>query len=438
MANNTGNLETLLEGLLAPTADGVHKDAVGRGNIHKHDKGWEPRIKMDNDGAPQEIISVPVVKDTPENEALIETLNSMGVSLRTDQEAVLVEVKQGVDWFRGEQGEDAVSRPSTRLRWVVRFKADIKAATGLDEAEVDDLKKLADAISKKVRPAIEKTERTLVVGIADWQIGQADGRGLMLQVARAAAIGPAVKAEVTRLKKAGTPVDRIILAGLGDLVEGCDGFYSNQAFTVQADRREQVKIARRLLVSVVKAAAETGLPVLVTGVSGNHGENRNGGGKLATTTNDNDDLAVLEQVYDVVEGRPGYEQVTFSIPTDRLVATVDVNGHIIALTHGHVLPSGAGGASKKAEGWWAKQAMAREVAGDASILLAGHLHHLNVTDIADGRLFVQAPALCDRSAHFAERYGMTSKSGLLTFTVGAGVEAFDNIKVHNLDVEAAA
>ena len=361
----------------------------------------------------------------------------MGVALRDDQEAILVEIRQGVDWFRGEQGEDAVSRPSTRLRWVVRFKSE-SLQTGVSEEEVADLIAEANSISKRARNLYEVSNRALIVAIADWQIGQADGEGLRAQVRRAAAIGPAIKAEIARLKKAGTPADSIKLIGLGDLVEGCDGFYANQAFTVQADRREQVKLARRLLLKIVTAAAETGLPVLVTGVSGNHGENRMNG-KAFTSENDNDDLAILEQVYDIVEGRPGYENVNFSIPTDRLIATLDVNGHIVAYTHGHVLPRGAGGAAKKAESWWAKQALAFAPAGDAEILLAGHLHHLNITDIAEngsrGRLFVQAPAICDKSQHFSERYALTSKAGLLTYTIAEGSEGADNFKVHKLDEE---
>lgn len=420
----------MLNAITAATIDGFHRDAASRDRRFTHPTGWEPRVKMDPDGDVSEVVSYPVREGTEYDAALHETLNSMGVGLRPDQEAYIVEIKTGQDWFRGEQGEDAVTRPSIRLRWNVRFKS--TTAEALDQNEMENLWAQADKISKKARPAIATTNRALLVSIADWQIGQADGDGLRGQVRRAARIGATIKAEQARLKKAGTPVDSIYLIGLGDIVEGCDGFYANQAYTVQADRREQVKIARRLLLKIVTAAAETGCQVVVTGVAGNHGEHRSRG-KMFTTPADNDDLAILEQVYDIIDGRPGYENVAFSIPNDRLVATLAIYDHVIAYTHGHVFPSGGGAAAKSAKGWWERQAFARERAGDASVLFAGHLHHFNVTDLADGRLFIQAPAICDRSQHFAERYGLTSRAGLQTCTIAAGREHIDNIKIHSLD-----
>lgn len=427
-----------LDVLLAPTKNGAHIDAPKRESKHKHPTGWEPTVRMDKKtGQVSEIVSVPVESEgfnKPESlhqAALVATLEANGVTLRDDQEAFIVEIKQGVDWFRGEQGEDAVSKPSTRIKWAVRFREPI-TQDSITPEELEKLWKQADGISKKARPAAQDVERSLWVSLADWQLGQADGTGLRGQVARAAAIPGVLKAEVARLKKAGTPVSRIILAGLGDIVEGCDGFYANQAFTVQADRREQIKIARRLILRIVTAAAETGLDVLVTGIAGNHAENRSNG-KLFTTTNDNDDLAILEQVYDIVEGRPGYEKVIFSIPTDRLVATFDVHGFIVAITHGHIFPRGAGGAAEKTKTWIKGQALAREAAADADIIVNGHLHHESMVDIG-GRLAIQAPALCDRSQHFAERYGMVSRAGLQTFTIGGNGEGRDNYRIHNLDV----
>ena len=148
--------------LLSPTKTGTHKDAPSRGNLFTHPTGWEPRIKLDSEtGAPAEITSIAVPSETPQNEALKETLSEMGVALRDDQEAILVEIRQGVDWFREEQGDDAVSRPSTRLRWVVRFKSE-SLQTGVSEEEVADLIAEATSISKRARNLYEVSNRALI------------------------------------------------------------------------------------------------------------------------------------------------------------------------------------------------------------------------------------------------------------------------------------
>ena len=42
--------------------------------------------------------------------------------------------------------------------------------------------------------------------------------------------------------------DQLTIVGLGDIVEGCEGFYDMQTFTVEYDLRRQKMIARRLLV----------------------------------------------------------------------------------------------------------------------------------------------------------------------------------------------
>jgi hypothetical protein len=67
-----------------------------------------------------------------------------------------------------------------------------------------------------------------------------------------------------------------------------------QTFSVELDRRQQVKLVRRMLVTMLTEWGRLPVQMVVGCVPGNHGENRRGG-KAFTTFEDNDDLAVFEQ-----------------------------------------------------------------------------------------------------------------------------------------------
>ena len=115
--------------------------------------------------------------------------------------------------------------------------------------EVADIEALIQEI-KKHKPR-ERKEMTggasLVVCASDWQVGKRDGDGLKGLVGRWLQAVDDVEFRIKELKKIGRPIDSITVLCLGDLVEGCDGHYDIQTFTVEVDRRDQVKIARRLL-----------------------------------------------------------------------------------------------------------------------------------------------------------------------------------------------
>ena len=414
--------------LLSPTSSGEHADAPNP-RPRRLSKEWEPQVVFGDAGLPSVIVSPAMPAEVGDEGALQETLDFFGATIPAGYRARVVQISlDEVAWTRAEQGEDAVTRPGRRIKWIV--ERDPGFDYRVSDEEVADLTAIASEASiSAIRALVEKRDapRSLVACLADWQLGQADGDGLVGQVRRIGQIGTWIRSEVERLDRAGSPVSEIVLAGLGDLVEGCDGFYASQTFSVQADRRGQVTLARRLLVGINKDALLTGLPVRVVGVAGNHGEYRRNG-KSFTTPGDNDDLAILEQVHDIFEAA-GESRVTFSIPRDRLNLTIDIRGHIVGMTHGHLARGGTNPA-QKAENWWKNQAMAREAIGDADILMQGHYHHTVIADLK-GRLFLQAPAMCDRSAFFAEAAGLVNRSaGLMTFTIAEGQERVDNIRVH--------
>jgi hypothetical protein len=270
-------------------------------------------------------------------------------------------------------------------------------------------------------------DSALVIGISDLQMGKGEGDGSAGIVDRFLAGIDEVEYRWKELVKSGRKLDRLVVLGLGDLIESCDGHYAMQAFQNDLDRREQVKVVRRLLVKALTSWAKFAPKIIVAAVPGNHGENRKNG-KAYTTFSDNDDVAVVEQVAEIIGANPeAYGHVSFILPQDELTVTLNVHGTIIGLAHGHQARSGGGPvASAKIKAWWKDQAYGMQRVADATILVTGHYHHLSI--LTEGiRTHIQAPSLDGGSQWFTETAGVHSAPGLLTFTVSQ--RGWDDLRV---------
>lgn len=257
-----------------------------------------------------------------------------------------------------------------------------------------------------------------VVCLADWQIGKGEGGGSRRSVAVIQAAIAQAADRLRELQASGRRVQGVLLAGLGDLVEGCSEFYAMQSFQVDLDRRRQVTVVRRLLLRTIRTFGEFGLPMLIATAAGNHGENRKNG-KAFTTFGDNDDVAVFEQVMDHIAEYPEkFGHPKFVLPGDDLSFTVDLAGVRLGAVHGHQFGKGAS-ASAKAINWWKAQSLGDQPIGAAQILLSGHLHHFTAAPHGS-RTHFQAPALDGGSEWYRQVAGVDSPSGLLTLLVGNG------------------
>jgi predicted phosphodiesterase len=283
-----------------------------------------------------------------------------------------------------------------------------------------DVERLVQEIKKHKfsKPLVREEGLAMLVAISDLQLGKGEGGGTAGIVARFLAGINEVEARWKELVKTGRPLSRLVVVGLGDVVESCDGHYDMQAFQTDLDRREQITVARRLLVKAITSWARFAPQVIVAAIPGNHGENRRGG-KAFTTFGDNDDVAVFEQAAEVVGANPDYDHVKFAFPKNDLTMTLDVCGTIVGLAHGHQFRGNP-------LTWWAKQALGLQRTGDSSLLLAGHLHHL-VVQQSGARTFVQAPSLDGGSQWFTETQGASAPAGILTMTVGGGF--WDDLRV---------
>ena len=285
--------------------------------------------------------------------------------------------------------------------------------------ETADIESLIQEI-KKHKPRERKPIEggaSLVVCASDWQTGKRDGDGLKGLVGRWLQAIDDVEFRLKELKKLGRPIDSITVLCLGDLVEGCDGHYDIQTFTVEVDRRDQVKIARRLLRDALIRWSRIVPSITVAAIGGNHGENRKNG-KAFTTLGDNDDVALVESVAEIFQANPeAYGHIKFAIPTDELSLTLEVHGKIIGITHGHLARSGQG-VEGKLRRWIADQTLGRQKIGDCDILVTGHYHSFKLADWG-GVKWLQAPALDGGSVWWRQSTGEIADVGVLTFLVSS-------------------
>jgi predicted phosphodiesterase len=280
-----------------------------------------------------------------------------------------------------------------------------------------DYNDLVAEIKKHKPRKLEKivTGASLVVVVADWQTGKKDGDGLKGLVTRWMNAIDQVETRWKELKKIGRPLESITVLCVGDLVEGCDGFYDMQTFGVELDRRDQVKVARRLLRDALIRWSKFAPEIMVAAVGGNHGENRKGG-KAFTSFNDNDDVALVESVAEIFAANPeAYGHIRFAIPKDRLTLTIEVCGKIIGITHGHLARFG-GTVEQKLKSWLSGQSLGRQSIGECDILVTGHYHHFRSAPLGAIR-WVMSPALDGGSEWWEQSTGQNDQAGVLTFVV---------------------
>lgn len=318
------------------------------------------------------------------------------------------------------------------------YKVSIRLRPGKSDGLNPDLEKLyQETRDSKIKAKPPKSKKkvkgkdvTLVINLADFQVGNPDGGGVESQLECLLKIAPGVVSKVASIHDRGDFVDEIVVAGLGDLMENCTGFYPNMEFFVELDHRDQMKLVRRFLRDFLQDIAYLAPKIVVTTVPGNHGEKRSQGkgGNAYTSVGDNTDVEVFEMVAEILAENPIYDHIKFRIPTHEVATTYSTKGHVISWTHGHKSFGGGGAPAQKLWNWWRGQAMGRAYEGvaDSTILIAGHYHHLNVLE-QEGRTLFICPSLTDVGQYFSDSTGYRTNPGVLMLEIvedTPGVEDF--------------
>lgn len=288
-------------------------------------------------------------------------------------------------------------------------------------SKVDNLDELVAAILKVKPPRAARSHgipATQTVIWSDWQLFKKAGDGIDGTIQRIRASWTAVLAAQADWSRQGYAVDDLVIAGNGDIVEGCT-IYPHQLMHIDAGGRGQRNAGRRLIIAGLRALAPKYPSVRVSVVGGNHGEDRVDGRSI--DDQDNGDVEVFEAAFDALNENPdGFGHCSLSIPPNALIATLDVQGWVFAHQHGH-LDAGGAGPEGKMYGWFTRQAAAKAPAGDAHILATSHYHHARTADWGakdsdrTGCLWLQNAALDGGSPQYAKRFGPESAPSITTF-----------------------
>jgi hypothetical protein len=259
----------------------------------------------------------------------------------------------------------------------------------------------------------ESGDAVLGVVWSDWQLFKKEGGGI---VATMDSIDRAFSNTVERLqelRKLNRGVSRMVIFGNGDMVEGCN-IFDNHAWQLEGDSRDQMNAFVDLGLEGIDRFAEWVDEIVVVAAGGNHGENRENGRKI--NNHDNADVEGFEHIRRVTDRDPKLSgKVKYRLAHSSLVNTVDINGHIYAITHGQVFgKSQAGSIEQKAYKFYCQQAGGKLPAGDADVLITSHFHHRQSADWG-GCLWQQSGTMDGGSQHFTETSGKWSERSMLTF-----------------------
>lgn len=369
-------------------------------------KGWEPGVVWD--GA-QGTLVTPALESEPDMAIWQELIADWG--LDPEKTEVVPGTVQVRGWDANVGGGDI-----RRLRY---YRATLRTRV----AEVDSfhMEELYKDAKKAKRPArIPDGDCTFVVALSDWQVGNRDGGGVKRQAEAIADLTVSIPERIADLRRMGYKIGHVLVAGMGDLGEGTCGHYPAQQFRIELDRRDQLKLVRRGLRDIIMATAKVAPRMSVVAVPGNHGENRQGvKGSSITSVHDNDDVAVFEQVAEILAMNPdAYGHIGWRLSRDEIALSVEASGHIISFTHGHVARMAGGGASNTLWKWWEGHAMGRAYPALAAshVLVSGHYHHFNFKE-QESRSLIICPSLTPVGEYFQDSAGLRAKCGTVSFVL---------------------
>lgn len=371
-----------------------------------HPKGWEPGVKFDADEIPTEI-TTPAIPKIDDGDWL-KALEAMNFPLPDGYELRLIAASfDPYAWTRDTPDQKAAT---TKPAWRYRFAVIRSGASRSVDAVA-----ILNRLKRTPKPRTKFTgESAFVVNLNDWQFGKDAGGGTAATLER---LDTYFDMAVERAKDLGKRnLGELVVLGGGDMVEGCF-IYPNQAHQIDLDRRAQSNHATTAIVDFLDRIAPAFERVRVLAIGGNHGEHRVNGKRI--NRHDNDDCKVFEDAARELSRDPKLQHVTFTIANDQPALTIDIQGHITALTHGSVYGKGKGQTpDQKAYEWYKNQAAAHAPVGDAVLLVGNHFHHDLIKNWGT-LLFVQNPAADGGSPEFGDYSGTDCAPGMSTWVMNA-------------------
>ncbi len=335
----------------------------------------------------------------------------LGVQVPDGYVARLVEAKADpAAWHRDAQGEDAVTRPIVRRKFIVE-------AARPDEGTVDIAARVQWILDRPAGAPITTpaTVGAFVVVQADPQIGKTGSGGGTQETLDAINDKLAAARDLARLYRP----DVIHYADLGD---GCE---NTENVAAQAHTNDLSFVAAFDLFNAITLRAACDFadiaPVQFDAIPSNHMQQRTNREATGIAA---DDFGILNAKLLARTFRAaGRDDIRVNIPeAHHETMTLDIAGLPVGFAHGHQVAR-----PDRIPDWWRGQAFGGMPLAPAKLLLLGHFHHLRIERLSAGRTWMMGDTLDTGSDWYAGIKGSQSVRGLLTFTITDG--AWDHIRV---------
>lgn len=367
-------------------------------------ENWRPRLEVDENGG--------FLVSTPRPAGQIPDTEEILKEFELDPNAWSVTSLRKSRWQKYD-GE-----------WLESVRVSL-APSSLVEVEQLDAEKLIDEI-KKWRPAAGIKTATgngaFAVFPSDQQIGKKNGTGGTQQsIDRILHLTEASVERYKALNKLGMNLGTIVLGLPGDHVEGNVSQNGRLQGLAASDLglTEQVRVARRLLMSQIKALAPLCERLIVPVVNGNHDEVTR---QVAADPADGWNVEIASAVQDACAENQALSHVEFRFPASgHQTLAVDINGTMLGLFHGHQ-------SGRDVTKYLSGQAAGQTALGNCDVWVSGHFHNFKCQDIGH-RLWLQCPTTDPGSDWFRDRAGLESTPGLLTMVMGGDYDPRENISV---------
>jgi predicted phosphodiesterase len=308
--------------------------------------------------------------------------------------------------------------------WLEAFRVSVQPAQMYVETDLD-VEKLVDEVSKwrpRKSEKFKSGDLAYVFAPSDQQIGKKTGNGGTEQSIQRILNGTEGGVERLRdLRKIGRNIGTIVIGLPGDHVEGNvsqNGKLQSQAAS-DLGLTEQTRVARRLLMAQIKAFAPLCDRMIIPVVNGNHDEVTR---QVIADPSDGWNVEIASACQDACAENPALSHIEFRYPDkDHQTLTVDVNGTMLGLFHGHQ-------AGRDVIKYLSGQAAGQTSLGMADLWISGHFHNFKTMDIGQ-RFWLQAPTTDPGSAWFRDRQGLESSTGILSLVIGAGHDPRKDISI---------
>ena len=370
----------------------------------KTPEAWRPRMEIDSDGG--FLVSSP--RPAGEMPDAAEILSEFDL----DPSAWSVESLRKSRW-QNHAGE-----------WLEAYRVSLKPFANTEVLD-EDFDQLVSEISKWKPGKAQKNisgELAYVFAPSDQQIGKKSGDdGTAQSVERILRGTEGAVERLKELRKIGRSIGTVVIALPGDHVEG----NVSQAGKLQSQAAsdlgltEQTRVARRLLMSQIKAFAPLCDRLVVPVVNGNHDEVTR---QVKADPSDGWNVEIASAVQDACAENDSLSHVEFRFPeqTHQTLA-ININGTMLGLFHGHQ-------AGRDVLKYLSSQAAGQTALGMCDVWISGHFHNFKSMDIGH-RFWAQCPTTDPGSSWFRDRHGMDSPTGVLTMVIGDGHDPRRDISI---------